>query len=289
VRGDATAADFLVAGGGWISGQQRPLVEPLSLLPVDVPAGLVDLGDVVVEGPAVLPVGSYRVDQLDVKENGVLAVDNADGPVTIYVTGGVALDHGGQIATASDDPEKFALYLAAGADAKLSDGAGFHGVVYGPEASVVIDNGGTFRGALVGGEVELANGAELSYLSALHRNDCPDVPAELRVGADVQLVPGSLLALPGALVDALLGWQVRVDGRDTPIAILGPLTGILVPPDLEPGTQVELAMVDAQGCRSWRTVMAEVVSEERACGLFGIELAIVPAFGWALRRRSRRR
>jgi hypothetical protein len=218
-----------------------------------------------------------------------LLIDNAAGPVTIYVTDAVVLDHGGVISTASTDPEKFAIYLADDAEAKFSDGAGFHGVVYGPGAQVKLDNGGVFRGALVGGDVELANGAELSYFSALHRNDCDAEPAELPVDADIELIPGQPLALPGTLFDALAGWQVRLDQRPIPITLLRPEIGILVPLDLKPGSHVELTMIDAKGCRSRRTVMAEVGPEGLACGLFGIEVALVPGFAWVLRRRSRRR
>lgn len=290
VAGDATAPSIVQAGGGAITGLLHAPAQPLDLLPVDVPSGLFDLGRWVIETPQTLGVGSYRVEDLEVKEGGLLYIDNAGGPVTIYVTDGVTLDHGGAIVTADDDPEKFAIYLVAGADAKLSDGAGFHGVVYGPEASVVVDNGGVFRGALVGGSVELANEAELHYLAALHRNDCSATPANLPLDAGVELVPGQLLLLPGALIDALLGWQVRLDRRDVPIALLGPIVGILVPPDLEPGSRVELAMVDANGCRSRRTVIAEVAPPgvSMACGLFGIELAVVPLVAGVLRRRATR-
>jgi hypothetical protein len=289
VHGDATAQSFLVESGGWITGLLQTLQAPLDLLPVDVPSGLVDLGELVVEGPETLDVGSYRVARLEVREGGVLYVDNAAGPVTIYATELVGLDHGGSMVTASDDPEKFALYLAEGAEARLSDGAGFHGVVYGPAASVRLDSGGVLRGALVGGDVELSSGAELLYYAPLHRNDCATNPPTLNVAADIELVPGELLLLPGSLVAALLGWQARIDGREFPLAILGPIVGLLVPPDLEPGRQAELTLVDAKGCRSRRTVMAEVVEPgvSFACGLFGIEVGVVPLFAALLRRRAR--
>jgi hypothetical protein len=222
-----------------------------------------------------------------VKEGGELFFDNTDGPVTIYVTGHLVLDAGGMILTASSDPERLAFYLANDAPANLSNGAGFHGVVYGPGAAIKLDNGGTFRGALVGDDVEVANESELHYYAALHRNDCRAIPPELTVPTSLSIAPGQFLTVPVPLVDALAGWQVRLGDREVPIEVLDSLTGILVPPDLAPGARVELALVDPNGCRSRRTVLAEVSSTTPACGLLGIELALVPlAAAWQRRRRS---
>lgn len=285
VHGDATATSFDVSGGGIITGQQRFLDTPLDLLPVDVPAGLVDLGELRVEGPVVIGVGSYHVEKLEVKESGTLFVDNADGPVTIYVTDTVVLTAGGTILTADDDPEKLAIYLAEGVDAKLSDGAGFHGVVYGPDASVTVDNGGVFRGALVGGDVEFANDAELLYAAALHRNDCVGEPPELPIPAGLELIPGELVAVPIPILKILEGWRVRLGDRELPLISAGLGLGIRVPLDLAPGGPLEFTLVAPNGCRSRRTVMAGVKADAAACGLLGIELAIVPLLAGALRKR----
>lgn len=260
VHGDATASSFLVAGGGVITGQQRMLETPLDLLPVEIPTGLVDLGDLLVEGPMVLGVGSYHVAKLELKENGTLFIDNEDGPVTIYVTDAMVLDDGGTVLTAAEDPEKFAIYLAEGVDAKLSDGAGFHGVIYGPDASITVDNGGVFRGALVGADVELANDADLLYFAALHRNDCNALPPALAVPANLELRPGQSVAMPVSLANILAGWKVRVGERVLPLGAVGAGTGFQVPLDLIPGSRVELALVDPNGCRSHRTVIATVAT-----------------------------
>ena len=67
VDGDAAATSFLVSGGGSISGQQHLLATPLAMLPVAVPTGLIDLGDLLVEEPLELGVGSYHVAKLEVK------------------------------------------------------------------------------------------------------------------------------------------------------------------------------------------------------------------------------
>jgi hypothetical protein len=289
VHGNATAASFEVGGGGVITGQKHALATPLDLLPVDVPAGLTGLGDLLVEGPVALGVGSYRVAKLEVKDGGVLFIENSDGPVTIYVTEAVVLDHGGQILTDDGDPEKLAIYLAAGVDAKLSDGAGFHGVVYGPDASVKVDNGGTFRGALVGGDVEFSNDAELLYYAAMHRNDCAAEPPDLPVPVGLQLLPGQVVPMPISLLDILAGWKVRLGGRTLPLSLLAGLVPVFqVPVDLAPGGPLELTLIDPNGCRSRRTVMTRVKGDgAAACGLLGIELAVVPLVA-GLRRRRRR-
>jgi hypothetical protein len=112
----------------------------------------------------------------------------------------------------------------------------------------------------------------------------------LDLPSNVVLHPGGLLELPLDVVGALTGHRLRIAGQAMPLIPLevgvdGDLLGVAVPADLKPGSEVEVALVDALGCRSWRTVMATVGEPASSCGLLGIELAVV----WPLARRLARR
>lgn len=291
VHGSATASDFSIESGGLVLGGLHDIDPPVSFLPVAVPSGLVPLGDLVLEGPMALGPGSYEAGKLEVRDGGHLQIQNADGPVTLYVTEEFRVDHGGKVQPEDIDPEKFAVYVAGAGRARFSDDSSFFGVVYGPDAEVRVDNGGTFAGALVGGDVSVENDAVVFYDVRLHRNECPaDPPALVLPDAD-ELEPGRLLDLPGLLEEALTGYGLRIDGRTVPLlpSVLGAL--VTLPQDLKPGTDVEFTLVDPNGCRTWRTRMMRVEEPDEpppACGLLGIEFLLAFPLARALARPRRR-
>jgi hypothetical protein len=292
VRGDATGDSFDLSGGGVVTGSLHDIDPPLDFLPVDAPSGLIELGDFVVSDPTSIAVGSYHATKLEVVGSGRLDVQNADGPVTIYVSGDVTVKDGGHIDTEVADPENFAIYLVGSGTAKFVDDSGFYGVVYGPDAVVEVDNGGTFAGAFVGGSMTVKNQSEVLYDSALHLNECTSDPLPLDLPSNLVLVPGEPLALPLDLVALLSGHRLRIGDRTVPLIAhalggLGTEIGIDTPLDLPAGSDVEVTLVDPQGCRAWRTIIVPV-ARPRACGLLGIELAIVaPLARRVLRRRAR--
>lgn len=286
VDGDATAAWFDVGSGGVVTGALQPIGAPLEFLAVDVPSGLADLGDLVIDTPVSLGVGSYRASKLEVMGEGVLSIENAAGPVTIYVTGSMTVKDGARIETEVADPESFAVYLSAGTSAKFSGESGFFGVVYGPDAVVEVDNGGAFAGAFVGASMVVKNASRVYYDASLHRDACPAVPAQMSAPPNLVLVPGEPISLPLEAGVVAAGHELRIDGQ--PVALAANALGgvdLVVPAHLVPGTEVEVTLVDSNGCRSRRTLIVPV-ERAGACGLLGVELAIV---GPLLRRATRRR
>jgi hypothetical protein len=287
VDGDATADWFDVGSGGVATGALEPIATPLDFLPVEVPSGLTDLGDLVVEAPFSLGVGSYRASKLDVMAGGVLSIENAAGPVTIYVTGSMTVKDGGHIETALADPESFAVYLVAGSSAKFTDESGFFGVVYGPDAVVEVDNEGAFTGAFVGASMVVKNGARVLYDASLHLDSCPAVPAQMSAPPDLVLVPGERISLPLEAGVVASGHELRIDGHPVPLAAnVSGGVDFVVPANLVPRSEVEVTLVDSNGCRSRRTLIVPVKRTSAACGLLGVELAIVgPLLRHAVRRR----
>jgi hypothetical protein len=288
VYGDATADDFVINTGGHVVGHLHGAGPPVSFLPVAAPTGLVSLGDLRIEGPMVLGPGSYSAKKIEVRAGGHLQIQNADGPVTVYVSDDFLVDDGATVQTEDIDPEKFAVYVLADGTARFSDGGSFFGVVYGPSARVKVDHGGTLAGAAVGGVVEVKDDATVFYDQRLHRNDCPPNPPPLVLPDTDDVEPGRLLSLPGLLDEALGGYALRVGGLTVPLlpSVLGAL--VTLPQDLKPGTDVEFTLVDPNGCRTWRTRMMHVEDEEPPhCGLLGIEFLLAYPLARALRRVRR--
>jgi hypothetical protein len=285
VLGDATGDSFEIDTGGIVTGALRPADPPVEFLPVAVPTGLVELGDFVVSTSTSLGVGSYHADKLEVVAGAELHIANADGPVTIYASGDVNVHNQSSVVADDPDPEKFALYLAGDVTARFTNDSDFYGVVYGPDAELIVDNGGAFDGAFVGGTMIVDNHSQVTYDEALHVNECSSDPLPFDVPVDLVVRPGERLALPDQLLAALTGHQLRIGRRAAPlVAVDGLSIGIVVPPDLEPDSSVELALVDALGCRSWRTVMVSVPEASTAAGGAGA----VAALAWLGRRRGRR-
>ena len=169
VDGSVTGVDLRI--DGTVTGGVTKATQPIEFLPVDIPNGLEDLGSIVLsDNISILDPGSYKVSHIAVSGNGMLLIDNTDGPVTLYVTGEGALNAldiswGGGITVMSPDPEKFALYVAAG-DVSVSLGD-FYGVIYAPESRIRISGLGDLFGSFVADEVEVSTGSEVYYDTAL--------------------------------------------------------------------------------------------------------------------------
>jgi hypothetical protein len=284
VQGDATGSSFDIDGDAVVTGSLLPADPPVEFLPVAAPTGLVELGDFKVETATSLRVGSYHATKLEVVANAELRIENLDGPVTIYVDGDVTIANGGSVVPDDPDPEKLALYLVGDGVARFTNDSNFYGVVYGPDAAIQVDNHGIFSGAFVGGTMQVSNDAQVIYDEALHVNVCSTDPAPLDVPADIRMWPGQLIELPNQALGTLLGHSMKIGRRAAPLVALDAVNlGLLVPPDLEEGSTVELALVDGNGCRSWRTVMVAVPEPSAASG---VAAAIAAVAAFARRRRA---
>lgn len=169
VNGNATGRTFALSGAATITGVKTTTTQSVALMPVSMPSGLPDLGEIEVENTETrtLEPGSYLVSDLTVGSNGTLVIDNTDGPVTLYVTGDVDISTNNGVVTTDPDPEKFAVYVVGDGDVKIQNQGHFHGVIYAPASLLDLSGAGHFFGAFVGKNVKVSNSVTLHYDTAL--------------------------------------------------------------------------------------------------------------------------
>jgi len=296
VDGDAIGFGVQVDPGGIVNGDVVVTSEVLEHLGVDVPAGLVDLGAVYV-GPEglVLEAGSYRLDMLFI-DGGDLEVENASGPVTLYVEGDVAVMSGARVIPQDADPERFAVYVAGVHDVSFHDEGSFYGVVYAPESGVRMTSSGHLFGALLGDTVHISGGARLHYDERLSVDPCSaPIPRITSIWPTENLQPGDWVEITGTNLDPASN-TMAVGGVTIPAVVTPQGIMVQVPPwlpnALEAAESLEISIKSADGCRSDRTMylsmLEEVVPPGPTCGLVGLEILLVPAAA-SLRRRARGR
>ena len=170
VNGDASAGSFGLSGSSRITGTRTVVTTPMTFMPINVPAGLTDLGAISVDGTSrtLTGPGSFTVKDLTVKNNGRLLVDNSAGPVTLYVTGTLSLTSGGGIDVSNPDPEGFAIYVVSDKDVNVTgNGSAFNGVVYAPNSKLSVTGSGDFFGSFVANIVSASGSSRIHYDSAL--------------------------------------------------------------------------------------------------------------------------
>ncbi len=163
VDGNATGTSVTVAPTATVTGQVGTTTQSLGFMQVDVPSGIPALGSVTVASGTTytLARGSYRLAQLVVEAGGTLRVENALGPVTLYVDGLVVV--GGRVETVDPNPEKFALYATGTQPVVLNNDANYNGVVYAPASLLDISGLGRFHGAFVGRTVQASANAVVRF------------------------------------------------------------------------------------------------------------------------------
>jgi hypothetical protein len=179
IDGNATAAAFNVWGRAMITGEMTAASEPVEFLPVIIPAGLPNLGNVSLYDSMTLTLGpgSYQTSKIDLSNDARLMIDNAVGPVTLYLTGSLGIWNDAAIAVADPNPEKFAVYVQGGGAVGLSNSGSFYGVIYAPQSRIELSVGGGIFGAVVGKEIELSNTSRIHYDIALRGDAAASGPA----------------------------------------------------------------------------------------------------------------
>ena len=132
--------------------------------------GISDLGSLCLNGTSasITGPGSFSLGDITLTKGASLYVDNSRGPVTLYVTGQLALYANSTITVADPNPEKFAVYMAGNNPVTLNGGcSSFYGVVYAPYSPLAITSRGEFYGAFVANALKLTNYARVHYDSAL--------------------------------------------------------------------------------------------------------------------------
>jgi hypothetical protein len=98
---------------------------------------------------------------------GDLDTDN-DAFLIIYLAGSATFDNSSQVNNLTKDATRFTLYgLDSCVDIRLKNGGVFYGVVYAPNASIILDNSVGAYGSVVGQRLILKNGAIFYYDAAL--------------------------------------------------------------------------------------------------------------------------
>jgi hypothetical protein len=122
--------------------------------------------EVRVEGPATLVLGGLRLEP-----SATLVIDPTDGPIDVYVTRALDLQLGSFLLTEGTDPSLVRLHVAGSpaSPARLGSGADFHGVIYAPEAHVVVAEPFQVFGALIADQLELQGAVGLHFDRRLAR------------------------------------------------------------------------------------------------------------------------
>jgi hypothetical protein len=170
VNGNAQGRLFSVEDQARRVGVRTTVSRPTVFLSVSIPTGLPSLGTLnlgkdqtrTLVGPA-----SYQVGDLIVAKGGKLAIDNSQGPVTLYVTGMVDIAGDGSITTAEPNAEKFAIYVAGAGTVHLAKAGVLYGVVYAPQSAVTIEGRGEIFGSVVGKSLSATGHTRIHYDPAL--------------------------------------------------------------------------------------------------------------------------
>jgi hypothetical protein len=124
-------------------------------------------GDVTVTGSGVVRLvsGVYHVGDFAVADGGSVEIDDSDGPVVIYVDGGVEFDGDVTNADGDFDPDVDVLIVVYGGGV-VRFGGPFTGTVYAPESSVSLESSGTpgYHGSYFGNDVALGPGVVLWHV-----------------------------------------------------------------------------------------------------------------------------
>ena len=194
VRPGASGTVTLVSAT--VSGSTAPVAEPFVMEPVVAP--VLPAGTPLALGSTstAIPPGEHRFESLSIGSKGVLSIPGpatividgdvqigsgvvvevgTKGPVEIYVGGDMRMGTKSSFVTPSMDPNNVALFLT-GEDAKaeLKSHTGFYGIVYGPDASIELDNGFEMFGSLAARHYFAANNKlKLHFDEALMRKAEP--------------------------------------------------------------------------------------------------------------------
>ncbi len=170
VAGDVSGAEVITKQKAQILGDTFLVTDPLSFMNVARPAGLEDLGDITISPGESLTIegpGSFQAGDLLLYSGGRLEIDNADGPVTLYVSGVIEMWSSSLVETASEDPEQFAIYSTTGEAISIwANGGGFYGVIYAPYSQLELSSG-EFFGAFVAAEVIARGNSQVHYAETL--------------------------------------------------------------------------------------------------------------------------
>jgi Flp pilus assembly protein TadG len=171
VNGDANPGrghQTTLYGNSVLTGSRTPRLRPLHMPPVDATEASVANDNLqlppikkgnsfvspvdgnrnfLVDGGRdyTMPAGTYYLNNFTITGQSSL---HLTGPTTIYLTGSIDTS-GGDVLNSTQIPSNLQI-LMIGATARVTASADFYGVVYAPNADVLVDGGGEWYGAVVG-------------------------------------------------------------------------------------------------------------------------------------------
>lgn len=150
--------------------------------PIASPQNRISLGN---GETMVLPAGSYYVSSISVRNGASLVIDDAAGPVSIYLTGGLSAGEGSQI-NFTGSPASLTIFSNSDDPITLRNEGAFKGIIYAPYASVDIMNDGDFYGICWAADVELKNSGNF-YIDVAAMERFPADAIEILSWKDVRL------------------------------------------------------------------------------------------------------
>ena len=114
-------------------------------------------------------VSLYILGDITLKNSAELQVLNADGVcLTLYVGGDIEVKNSGAVNNLTTDPKRVKIYGLNGCEnITLKNGSDFYGVIYAPNADVVMMNSADAFGAIISKSFEQKNSATLNYDASL--------------------------------------------------------------------------------------------------------------------------
>ena len=119
--------------------------------------------ELVITGPSTLVIK-----EVVLADGAELTIDNLDGAVSLFVVDSMELARGSIVRVTNEDPAQLTLQFAAGASpVELFADASFHGMVYGPETTLTIEQPFEIFGVLVGGTLKIGAGVRVHFDSGI--------------------------------------------------------------------------------------------------------------------------
>jgi hypothetical protein len=170
IYGSAAAKKITTTSSFSITGARTLLSgTPTTFMDIIVPTLLPSLGVIQLKNgyQKISGPGSFLVTSISLQYGSRLWVDNEDGPVTLYVLGGVTVSDASRIDVSEADPEKFAIYVASKQAVTINADCYFSGVIYAPQSTVTLSGVGGLYGAFLGDTVTLNDDTRVHYDSSL--------------------------------------------------------------------------------------------------------------------------
>jgi hypothetical protein len=181
--------DVDVPGSSDLTGNQQPNESTRSLPPVTVPV-IAPSGALLVAAHQTLSSGDYNfssidvdtgadleirgparivVDDFDLRSNTNLIIDTANGPVEFYISGNFVQASNSTIDVTGKSATLLTMNFVGDSTqvVELKSNSDFYGVIYAPEATVIVHSNFEIFGAVVANNIELNSNVQIHYDEAL--------------------------------------------------------------------------------------------------------------------------